>query len=291
LHAKERIPGTKVAIQPPSGFTKAKQFTGYVMESTVSSIIVTPIPGGSFAEVSKGFTKSGLAKQGITLINKEKTRIGAYEGLLIRASQTSQGIKFLKWMLAFGDHTETTLIMATYPEQYNKELSKKLKASILSVEWQKSINLDFFEGLTFRVSESGSLKLAKKMGNNIVLTQNGVFPQKSIKEPFVVVGASMSEKWKMPTDIKEFSHQRLKQIAILKSLTIIKETKIKIDNLDGFLIYAEGTDKKMGADMYVEQCLLFTNDGYYIIQAMVGKNQKKKYSSTFYNILQSFKTL
>ena len=268
LHGKERVPGTRVTIEPPAGFTKATQFPGYMMESTGSSIMVTPVPGGTFSEVSKGFTHSGLATQGMKLIKKQETKVGSADGVLIHASQGAHGMEFLKWMLAFGDNTETTLVVATFPKQFAELLSDKLKSSILSTEWQKSMNLDFFEGFTFRVSESGSIKFANKMGNNVFLTENGVFPQKEEGAPLVIVRASISQDWKIPTEKRKFSNQRLRQTKVLLSPTVIEERNIEIDGLDGFLIYAEGVDKESGGDMYIEQCLLFTSDGYYIFQAL-----------------------
>ncbi len=289
LHAKERIQGTKVAIEPPDGFVEAAQFPGYMMESTGSSIMVTPIPGGPFAEVSKGFTPSALATRGMKLIKKEEAKVGAVEGILIHASQRAYGTEFLKWMLAFGDGTETTLVVATFPKQFEEQLSENLKRAVLSVEWQRSLNLDFFEGLTFRVSESGPLKFANKMGNNIFLTKEGVFPQKEEGAPLVIVGASVTQDWKIPSDKRVFSNQRLRQTNVLGSPEVIEEKNVEIEGLDGYLIFAEGIDRDSGGAMYIEQCLLFTGDGYYIFQALVGKDQKEEFKSNFAEILQSFK--
>jgi len=289
LHAKERVQGTKVTIDPPSGFVEAVQFPGYMMESTGSSIMVTPIPGGPFSEVSKGFTPSGLATQGMKLIKKEKTKVGTAEGILIHASQNAYGTDFLKWMLAFGDSTETTLIVATFPKQFEEQLSENLKKSVLSVDWQKSMKLDFFDGFTFRVSESGSLKFANKMGNNVFLTENGVFPQEEAGAPLVIVGASITQDWQIPSEKRLFSNQRLKQTQVFGSPEVIDEKGIKIDGLDGYLIYAEGIDNDTGEAVYVEQCLLFTSDGYYIFQALVGSDQRKEFKSNFREIMESFK--
>lgn len=289
LQAQERVQGTKVTIDPPADFTKATQFPGYMMESTGSSIMVTPIPGGPFSEVSKGFTRSGLATQGMKLIQKENIKVGSAEGVLIHARQSAYGTEFLKWMLAFGDSTETTLVVATFPKKFEEQLSEHLKKSVLSVEWENSMELDFFEGLTFRVSESGPLKFANKMGNNVFLTEGGIFPQKEEGVPLVIVGASITQDWQIPSEKRLFSNQRLKQTNVLVSPEVIEEKKIKIDGLDGYLIYAEGVDKDTNKAMYVEQCLLFTSDGYYIFQALVDQDRKGDFKSNFSEVMQSFK--
>lgn len=291
LHGKERIPGTKISINPPAGFVTATQFPGYVMESAGSSIMVTPIPGGPFPEVSKGFTSSGLASQGMKLLEIQKTKIGSADGVLIHASQSAHEIEFLKWTLVFGNNTETTIVAATFPKQLEEQLSNILKESILSTEWQEAMNLDFMEGVDFRVSESGSLKFASKIGNTLILTENGIFPQKEPGAPTVIVGASISQGWKIPTEPKEFSIQRLQQTKTLGSIKMIEGRNIEIDGLDGYIVFAEGVDHESREEIYIEQCLLFTNDGHYIFQALIGKKQKADYTTNFQKILHSFKRI
>ena len=58
-------------------------------------------------------------------------------------------------MLCFGNEAESVLVVATYPKESEKDLSDKLRKSILSAKWDDASEVDFFEGLTFRVKESG----------------------------------------------------------------------------------------------------------------------------------------
>ena len=285
LHAKERVAGTKIKIEAPEDFVKAAQFPGYMMKATGSSIMVTTLPG-PFSEVTKGFNKEGFVRQNMKLISKEKQLVGEAQGLLIHASQNARGTSFLKWMLVFGNESETTLVVATFPERFKDELSEKLKKSVLTTEWDRAIKVDFFEGITFRVKESGSLKIANKMGNSLFLSKDGKFPQKNEGEPLVIVGSSITEDWEIP-NMKLFSKRRLLHTKGLTVPKILEEKSVKIDGLDGYLIYAKG--KGVDGDLYIEQCLLFTEDGYYIFQALVGNDKKDKYVKDFRIILNSFK--
>jgi len=285
LCAQERVAGTKIKIQAPEGFVKAVQFPGYLMQDTSSSIMITTIPG-PYAEITKGFSKEGFVRQKMKLISKEEQVVGEAQGLLIHASQNARGVDFLKWILVFGNKSETTMVTATFPEQFKDELSEILKKSVLTTEWDKSMKLDFFEGITFRVKEFGSLKIANKMGNNLFLSANGKFPQEDESEPLVIVGSSISEDWKIP-NMKSYCNLRLKHIKGLAAPKVIEEKRVKIGGLEGYLIYAKGKGAK--GDLYVEQCLLFTDDGYYIFLALVGSEKKDKYVEDFRNILNSFK--
>lgn len=285
LLAKERVPGTQVELDVPDGFVKATQFPGFMLMDSGSSIMVTSIPG-PFAETTKGFTKEGLAPRGIKLISKEEHKVGGASGFLFHLSQRGRGMEFKKWLLVFGDASKTTLVTATFPVNVEDELSDVLKKSVLSTEWDTEVKVDFFEGLTFRVKESGSLKIANKVGNNLMLSVDGVIPLKNKSDPIVVVGASMSEDLKIP-DVKLFSHRRLTKTKGLKNLEVLEEKGVKIDGLDGYFISAKGD----GAEgiRYVEQCILVNDDGYYIFVAMAEAGQREKLKNDFRSILYSFK--
>ncbi len=287
-YAIERVAGTKVSINVPTDFVKASRFLGYVMTEKGASIMVVEIPG-PFSEVSKGFSKKGCASQGMTLLSKQEVKIESGNALLLNVSQSAQGINFLKWILAFGNSKETVLILGTFPKKHKEELSNKLKKSILSARWNTSTKVDLFEGLTFKIKEDGELNFATKIGNNILLTRKGTFPQKRVDAPLVIAGVSMTSSWNIPEDKKKFAENRLRHTKILVSHKIVSGKEIKIDGMDGYLIEGEGKDKDTLEALYIMQCILFDSGGYYIFQGMVGSNDSKKYRSSFTTILNSFK--
>lgn len=287
LYAADRVPGTKVVLEPPEGFVEAVQFPGFLMESTGSSIMVTEIPG-PFGEVSKGFTKEGLATRGMTLKEKQEVKVKSGNGLLMHLSQSARGENFLKWMLGFGNEKETVLVVATFPEQFEKDLSVRLKNALLSVVWDLDVKVDFFEGLTFRIKEYGDLKIVKKIGNNILLTRNGQFPIESAGDPMVFMGSSISQGWSIPGDKKEFARNRFEKTEIVVKPKVTAEKKAEVDGLSGYMIEAVGNHKETDQKLFVMQCMLFSPDGYYIFQGIVNFMEKEKYNSIFASIVKSF---
>ena len=163
-YSLERINGTKVSLDVPNGFTKAAQFPGYMKQDQGASIMVTEVPA-PFSAVAQGFTQQGLASKGMTLLKIETSNLVTKGSLLIHVSQEAQGIKFLKWMFVFGNTKETIMVVATLPEQFKGELLAPLKKSVLSVTWDINAKIDFYEGLTFRVTEKEDLLISKKIGN------------------------------------------------------------------------------------------------------------------------------
>ncbi|MEH6814795.1 MAG: hypothetical protein V7677_19850, partial [Motiliproteus sp.] len=249
LLAKERVPGTKILIDPPKEFIATSQFPGFMMESTGSSIMVNRIPGGPYSVVVKGFSPMGLANRGMQFRSREEVSINGTEAVLLQVSQNAYGTEFLKWMLVLGDAQETVLVVASFPLELEQQLAEILKAALLSVSWDKSLKLNLFEGLTFTVAESGSLQFANKIGNNLFLTENGVFPVKDRGTAMVIVGSSLSQGWQVPTDIQTFSLQRLRQTRVLSAAKVISERAVNIDELEGYLIQASAVDEDTAQEL------------------------------------------
>ena len=288
LDAAERVPGTKVSLDPPDGFEATKQFPGFTMESAGSSIMVTEMPA-PFSEASKGMTKEGVATRGMELLEKTEVDAGPGRAQLLHLSQEANGIKYLKWMLAFGNEAESVVVVAAFPEKLAKELKEVMKQAVLSTQWDAGGKVDFSEGLTFTVKESADLKIATTIGNTVIMSRNGVMPQKDPSEPLVVAGSSISENWTVPGDKAAYARERLVRGDLIVGGDITSEKTVKFDGLSGYLMEADGKDRKAGVPIYSMQCMLFTSDGYYVLQGLVGAAEKEKYAKVFLTIMKSFK--
>ena len=62
-----RVPGTKVTLTPPDGFSLAQQYPGFEREVDQASIMVTELPGPA-AEMIRVMTKEALAGRGMVLV-------------------------------------------------------------------------------------------------------------------------------------------------------------------------------------------------------------------------------
>lgn len=287
--SKPRVPGTPVRLTPPPGFEKATHFPGWMMESSESTIVVTDLAGAPFREVVKGFSKARAAEKGMLILSSQEMKVGTRQGLLLHVSQMARGTAYLKWMLTFGDEANTTLVVATFPKAVAEQFSDVLKNAVLSTEWAAMENADPFEGLTFTVEEVGDLRIATRIGNNVLLSRKGVYPDKSPGAPMITIGSSLSENWEVPGNKRAFARARLSQIDVLTRPKISSEELVTIDGISGYLIRAEGTDRDTAGNLYAEQCILFTDHGYYISQALVGAEHKAAYEPRFRKVLESFK--
>lgn len=281
------VTGTRVRLTPPADFKPANQFPGYQLESYGSSIMVTEIPG-PFAETTAGFSNpSELKKRNMSILDKQEVKLDGQNGLLFKVEQTAYETDFLKWLLVLGDDKETVMITATFPKKYEAELSEKMRASVLTSVWDRKKTVTPLEGLNFTIEEKGELKLSKRFSNMLMFTKNGIFPSKDVDDPLFIVGQSIS-KTAIPNN-EEYAKARVLQISQIKDVKIEQSNKIIIDNLSGYEIIANGKDNKSEKPVAVYQVMLFEEQSYYLIQGLVGNNNRQSNLEIFKDMARTLK--
>ena len=288
LSAAERIKGTSISIDAPSFLQPAIQFPGYLDEEYGTSLMVTEMPEAPLAEVLDGMTKDEFSKKGIKLISSEDIMLGDNQGKLLHLEQRAYEIDFLKWMVILGDESKTILVVASYQKEIDEVYASELKSSVLSARWNKESTVDFFEGITFRVKETNSLKIANKMGNNLILTLNGVFPKLDKEEPSSIVAASYFTTDDI-SDYTNFTKERLFKSGHLKGVRIIYQKKLEINGIASVNLIASATDIKTKEDRFLHFTMIYTDDSYYIIQSECSLSDQKLYQIEFEQLMNSFK--
>jgi hypothetical protein len=147
---------------------------------------------------------------------------------------------------------------------------------------------DPLDALTFRVSPTNDMKVAKVVGNNVLLSKGGIFPAKGIETPIMVIGASASKALSI-SDKKAFAEARLQKIATLKDVRPTSTAPITIDGLDGFESVGDAADVDTGTAAVVYQVVLFDANGYYGIQGIASKQQGETQLQTFQQIARTFR--
>ncbi|MEN6406450.1 MAG: hypothetical protein ABFC77_08265 [Thermoguttaceae bacterium] len=283
--SQKPVKGTHIIVPAPSGFVVADRFPGYMSEETGSSVMVSELPA-PFAKVTKDFGATNFKKQGMTLLTKEDATYGSYKGVLISASQSARGVDFLKWMGVFGDEKTTYMVTASFPKEAEDELSDVLKKSVIGARVSATC-ADPLGDLTFRVSSTGDMRIAKVFGNNILLSKDGVFPAKGIGTPIMVIGASASKGLSIQGR-RAFVAARLQEIATLRDVLPKATDPVTIDGLDGFESVANATDTDSGTPALIYQVVLFDADGYYAIQGIASEQDGKTHLPTFKQIARTF---
>ena len=285
--ANERVPGTKVTLVPPAGFVPAEQFPGFQRVEAASSIMVTEMSAPS-AEIRTAMTAEGLATRGMTLLNALPGKVADHDATLLHVSQIANGAVFEKWMLVFGDQANTVMVVATFPQALSASLSEPMRQSVLSTRWDPTQQVGLFDGLKFRVAETGRLKFARRVSNMIMLTRAGDQGPVAPGDPFAVVGASLSQI-DVAANLEGFSRQRLSQTAEITGLAGLVGRPTEVDGLPAYELTAEAKDLNTGTPLSLYQLVVAEGSHYYLVQGLVGQAQSQRYLPEFRQIAESLR--
>jgi hypothetical protein len=281
-----RVTGTSVALAPPPGFVPSSRFPGFERADLQSSVMVTEIPG-PVAEVSRGMTAPQLATRGMTLISSTRQLVDGRQALLLKVSQPAGGMTVHKWMIVSGDDKTTVMIVATFPKEADSQIGDAMKESLLTARWRVASGApDHFEGLSFRVSPTASLKIAGRMSNMLMLTESGQMGPLGPTAAMFVVGTSLAPV--DLSDLKAFAVTRASQTKQLKSVRVSEQGTIAIGNEAAYELVAEGTDISTGRLVTLYQVVLPDPQGYVLMQGMVASTRAATMVPEFRKAAQTF---
>jgi hypothetical protein len=272
---------------PPDDFTASSHFPGFQQESTNASILVTEFPA-PFSEASTGLSNpSMLSQRGMMLLEKQRVSVSGQAGILVRVMQKISGTDYLKWLLVLGDEKESLLITATFPKELERQLSEKLKASVLTAIWNREKVVGPTEGLNYSITEKGELRIAKRIANSLVYTKNGIFPSKDIDDPLFVIAQSLAK-----TNIanrEEFAKGRVLRTAEVTAVEIENSKTTTIDTLNGYEILATAIDKESRLPMSIYQVVLFEEQSYFLMQGLVSRKNRQPFLKVFEEMTKTFR--
>ena len=282
-----RVTGTSVALAPPAGFVPSSRFPGFERADLQSSVMVTEIPG-PVADVSRGMTGAGLAARGMTLVSSTRQLVDGRQSLLLKVSQQAGGMTVHKWMIVSGDARTTVMIVGTFPKEYETQIGDAMKDSLLTARWAvAAAPPDHFEGLSFRVSPTASLKIAGRLSNMLMLTESGQMGPQGPTAALFVVGTSLAPV--DLSDLKAFANTRASQTKQLNGLRVSEQGATAIANEAGYELVAEGTDIATGRLVTLYQVVLPDPQGYVLMQGMVASTRAATMLPEFRKAAQTFR--
>jgi hypothetical protein len=233
-------------------------------------------------------TAAGLATRGMTLISSTRQLVDGREALLVKVSQPAGGMTVHKWMLVSGDARNTVMIVGTFPREYEPRIGDAVKDSLLTAQWAVvAAPPDHFEGLSFRVSPTTSLKIAGRMSNMLMLTESGRMAPQGPTAALFVVGASLAQV--DLSDLKAFATTRASQTKQLTGLRVSEQGAAAIGNEVAYELVAEGTDIATGRLVTLYQVVLPDPQGYVLMQGMVASTRAAAMVPEFRRAAQTFR--
>jgi hypothetical protein len=285
------FPEPALELDQPDGFEQAINFTGFQKPEDQASILMARLPG-SFEACTEQFDPKRFAASGMNLKSQRKITHDSKRAVLINVEQEVEGSKIEKWILAFGDDNETRLLTASFRaidhERYSEDLKDILLSSKSIAAVRKESQSKVLTRNSFEIMISGDLTPVSSLsvGDAVCLTRTGTIPLRSPGEPMFVAGPSISPVKAVHRE--EYSRQRLNETAETRIERVMSHKAISIDGLNGFETHAVGKYTSSGTPLRIYQVMLFEDDGYFLMQGLVGRDDTHDTISDFETMARSF---
>ncbi|MFY0627166.1 MAG: hypothetical protein JXR07_12775 [Reichenbachiella sp.] len=162
------VSGTRISLIPPAGFVLAQNFTGFKKDE--SMINVMDLAGGNYFSNTETFTREAFESQDVSVIDFEEKKVNGYSAKFIHILGSNDTESY---NLVFGDSTFSVMLLAVFPDD-DRTLGEKLKSSIFTVKYDKSIVIDPFETAPFTIDDSSNpFKFFKASSNMFIYSLGG----------------------------------------------------------------------------------------------------------------------
>lgn len=286
-----RIAGTSVSLEPPAGFTKAKQFPGFAKEDIGASVMVTEFPY-RYDKVKGSITPEMMKTRKMTLLSKEEDEASKPPRVIMHVEQKAAGLEFLKWWLITGDEKRTIMVVGTYYKDADESVASAIKASVLSAKIENTKPKDVWEGLTFRIGTSSKMKIAGQLAGSLLMNRDGKLPviepptPPRLQDPSYIAGPIMRG---VISDIKNFAELRIFQTVMLNNIKITGRKSIRVGQYKGYELLASAKDDKTKTPMRLYQVVIEGKGLYYLVQAEITADKFAQYLPEFRRLTSTFR--
>jgi hypothetical protein len=283
-----RIPGTNVSLVQPEGFALSSQYPGFERADIQASIMVTELPVAA-PEMLRSMTESALATKGIFQISARDTVINNKPARLLHVRQNASGSEVLKWILIAGDTRTTVMIVGSFVESTSPRIGEIIRQSLLTASWGSAVTPSPFEGLPFRITPTGKLKLAQRLSNMLMLTESGTTGSPGSTEALYIAGHSLGQA--QIADVQNFAESRAKQTALTTNVTNFAGRALQVAGLDAYELEADATDARSGRAVRLYQVIIPDETGYFILQGLSRTDRAAEIFPEFRTVTASFRRL
>jgi hypothetical protein len=177
------IPGTRLYMMQPPGFTVAKTFLG-LQKGENAMLNIFDLVGGNFYTNAATFNRAAFEQQGAKVLDYQEIKVNGYPAkyMYMQADPATYA-----YTLVFGDTSFSTMIMAVHP--VNDEAARKqIIAALNSIYYDKNRKVSPFETALFSLNDrSSKFKFFQYTANIYQYTIDGKDNTKDTDNPFLLV--------------------------------------------------------------------------------------------------------
>ncbi|MEM1019430.1 MAG: hypothetical protein AAGJ09_02950 [Pseudomonadota bacterium] len=252
--------GSSFGVIPFDGSTPAADFSGFIDQETLRSVMITELPKAGAKELFVGMQQpANLATQGITAETIETLEIAGMPALRIKGTQEAQGLPaFPKCILLVEGDASTGLISAQMPMDTNGNACDLIQGV---VQRAKQSLEEQVAGLPFRVQSIGNMRIADTLGGSALMLSKAVAG--SGNKPMMIISHSLGAQQSVPGAEQRMliSMQMLDGITNYYDYAIETSYEVNIDNAPGTAILATATEVDSERKVRLVQWVRFASDG------------------------------
>ncbi|MCD6065329.1 MAG: hypothetical protein K0S33_155 [Bacteroidetes bacterium] len=264
------IPGSHMYIVPAKGFKLAKDHMG-LQNANGALVLVFDIDGGNYSSNTATFTRENFERKGAKVLEFEEFVFNGFPAKYIHM----QGDDLMKnHTIVFGDSTFSASVMGNY-DASNEMLGQEMKASILSIIYEKNRKVNPFETARFILNDSVSLfKFVKFTSNMFMYWPNGVEDKENEEAATVFVTQMPFPEGSTLFTISETIFNSIKRYG-----TIEKKEKERFDVMNDFRFYeCEARSMLNGHEKVLYQFVAADKGTAIVIQCTSPPDSKKNIS-------------
>jgi hypothetical protein len=275
------IPGTRLYIIPPPGFTVSQTPAGLKKGNNIL-ISIMDLADGNFYNNAATFTKGGFEQKGAKVSDYQDIKVNGYPAKFA-AMEGGAGNKMD--ILVFGDSSFSTVIMGVYPT-LDSSVEKQIIASLNTIYYDKNKKVDPFEAANFSLDDQHSdFKFFQYNINSYVYTKGGVDNKTDADAPFFTITQMPVEKGSTVKFIGESIVNRMQQYG-LAQVELKNETEEKVNGYDAYQAEIHGSMK--GKPCAIYQCIVTKGDKAFSIQG-IAKSDFDQNITAFKNLAHTIK--
>lgn len=250
------IPGTRLYMIPPAGFTVSQTPAG-LQKAGNAAITVTDLVGGNYYTNAANFNKAGFIRRGIKTYDYQEIKVNGYPAKYVSLQGDANARMY--W-LVFGDTSFSTMVMGVYP-QTDAATGKEILGALNTIYYDRDQKIDPFAAAAFSIDDSRSaFKFFQYSTNMYVYTEGGRDNKNDPDAPFLVLTQMPVEKGMTAKDVGNMMLSKLEGYGLTQT-SIQHASSQKINGYDAYEAEVHGLMHGKPSIMY--QCVI--SNGDYVI--------------------------
>ena len=231
------IPGSRLALVPPEGFSLAKEFAG--LQGDKASVLVVELPANTYDELV-AISSGAMAKQGVEITSGEDLTGLPFRARIYRGRQAAQGMEVDKWLMLADGGSTLTLINVSAVKGAAPVTDAQVREMFRSVRLSAAPAGDPVAALPFSVTPAARFSHKQTIGGlGLVLTSAPPSPENAGRPGLIITKAfeQAVPKAQWPQAVEAFR----KSVQAIKIDKADEPKPAKVGDLEGLEFTATGS--------------------------------------------------